>query len=156
MGLPAERKEIKTLSDCTDQQKKFIQALCSHEIVEVPRRNRFRWAADIAGYSKETAISSVLGPIQHLIVQATEKVLMEASLEAAWTVREALDGDVDANTKTRIMAAQDILDRSVGKRQQDGSRGANNPPLAVLILPAKQASQVLDAVDENVPTDSHL
>ena len=150
--LPEKPREITKISDCTDQQRKFIHALCSPDIVEVPRRERFKWAAKHAGYSETTPISQIVSPIQHLIVDATERVLAFASIEAVWTMREALDGEVDSFTKIRLEAAKDILDRSVGKKDRNQGNFGNTPPLAVLILPAKQVREAIDVECEDVPT----
>jgi hypothetical protein len=78
--------------------------------------------------------------------------MMAASIEAAWLMRESLDGDIDANQKTRIMAAQDILDRSIGKKSDQAGRDARQPPVAILILPAKEVRQIDLGTIENVST----
>lgn len=152
MTLPAKArsKEIKTLSDCTESQRNFIGALCSFEITEVPRKDRYRWAATQAGYSPTTPISQILGPIQHLVIEATQRLLAEASIEAAWTMRESLQGVLDANSKVRLQAASDILDRAVGKKSEQSDRDARNPPMAVLVLPAKQIKILEQAEVEDI------
>lgn len=150
MSLPTKPKEIKTLSDCTEPQKKFIGALCSFEITEIPRKERYRWAARQAGYEDTTAISQILGPIQHLVISATQRILAEASVEAAWTMRESLEGTVDANTKVRLQAAADILDRAVGKKNNESDQSSKNPPMAILVLPAKQIAKVIEHQVEDI------
>ena len=76
--------EIKKLDDCTELQKKFVQALKSPDIVEVPRRERWRWAATAAGYSENTTVTEITAPIRHLIKDVAEQIIAEASIAAAW------------------------------------------------------------------------
>ena len=128
---------IKTRADCTDAQKKFLLALESPEAMEQPRSERWRWCAEQAGYKKDVAISTIIAPIQHLIKEVTEAILLRASVEAAWTLTDAASGGIiDAQTKDRIAASKDILDRSVPKKDTDNKNQV--APIALLVLPAKQ------------------
>ena len=133
--------KIKALSDCTDSQKNFIAALTSHEILSVPRAKRWRWAALQAGYSENTAISLIIGPIKHLLEEVAKLNLSRAAIEATWQLSDAVgDGEIDAATKDRLSAAKDILDRTVPKRVE--KTAADAAPAAVVILPVKAGEQV--------------
>lgn len=144
---------LKTRAECDDKQRLFLAALESHEVASQPRKERWRWCADQAGYSSQTPIADILGPIKGLIKEVAENILSRASVEAAWTLAEAAgDGLIDAQTKDRISASRDILDRSVPKKEADGGKQA--PAIAVLVLPAKQeAVRLIETGEfENLPT----
>ena len=128
---------IKTRADANAKQKLFLTALESYECSKLPRADRWRWCAQQAGYPDNVPISDILAPIQHLIKEVSESILIRASVEAAWTLSDAAgDGLIDAQTKDRLNAAKDIMDRTVPKKTED--TGRNSQPVALLILPAKQ------------------
>lgn len=142
--------ENKKLSECTDQQKKFLAALTSPEILDIPPKSRWRWAAQQAGYSDNITIATIIRPIQHLIADQAELVLARSSMEASWQLANAAGGgDIDAQTKDRISAAKDILDRVIPKK--DPSAGKVNIPMAVLVLPAKQ--KIAEIEYEDISSD---
>lgn len=141
---------VKTRAECDEQQKLFLTALESQDAALQPRDKRWRWCAQQAGYPDNKAISDIITPIKHLIKEVAENILIRASVEAAWTVSEAAgEGLIDAQTKDRISAAKDILDRVVPKKEADSGKSA--PPMAVLILPAKQeAVKFVQATNEDI------
>ena len=108
-------KEVVKVSE---QQQKFLDALRDPNIYAVPARNRYRWAADIAGYSNTTSIASIVRPLQDKIIELAEKMIAEASLSAAWVLQETVDGEnIEAvATKYKLAAASEILDRAVPKK----------------------------------------
>jgi hypothetical protein len=124
-----------------------MDALTGPEITEQPKKDRYRWAATQAGYAHTTSIASIIKPLRHLIVQAAESVLAEATVEAAWTLRDALTGEIEAfSTKIRLDAARDILDRVIPKKE---AKAVSQAPLVQIILPAKQESvRVIEVKDE--------
>jgi len=129
--------EIKTIDDCTEMQRKFIAALTSQEISEQPKKSRWRWAARQAGYSESLPISQILKPIQHLLKDVAQLILDRASIEASWQLADAAgDGAIDAQTKDRISASKDILDRVVPKKDANVGK-ESKMPVAVVILPTK-------------------
>jgi len=134
----ANSTAIKTIDDCTDMQKKFIYAITSDEIREIKDlRKRWRWAADQAGYEKNTPISTILRPIQHLLKDVAQLILDRASIEASWQLAGAAGGgEIDAQIKDRLAASRDILDRSVPKKDSDAGK-KNTQPVAVIVLPTK-------------------
>lgn len=128
-------------------QTKFLAALESPEAMKEARHERWRWCAKQAGYGDDVSIASIIAPIQHLIKEVTETILTRGAIEAAWTLAEAAgDGIIDAQTKDRIAASKDILDRTVPKKEAENKRQAT--PVAVLVLPTKQQVQLVEATEE--------
>lgn len=128
---------IKTLNDCTDLQKKFIAAITSEEIHEVDKKKRWRWAAQQAGYADNVPISNILKPIRHLLKDVAQLILDRASIEASWQLAGAAgSGDIDAQTKDRLSASKDILDRVVPKKDPNAGTKESRP-VAVIVLPTK-------------------
>jgi hypothetical protein len=143
---------VKTRADCNDKQLLFLAALESHDATLIPRKDRWRWCAEQAGYPNTVPLADIMGPINPLIKEVAENILLRASVEAAWTLAEAAgDGLIDAQTKDRISAAKDVLDRSVPKKEADNRN--QTPAVALLVLPAKQESiKLVEAKFEDVPT----
>jgi hypothetical protein len=144
--------KVKTRNDCDEKQKIFLTALESPECATQPRSQRWRWCADQAGYPASTPISDIIAPISGLIKEVSENILTRASVEAAWTISEAAgDGLIDAQTKDRIAASRDILDRVVPKKAEDTGKGSG--PIAVLVLPAKQETiKLVNMTHEDLST----
>lgn len=135
--------KIKTRADCTELQAKFLAALESPEAMKQPRTERWRWCAKQAGYAEDVSIASIVAPIQHLIKEVAETILMRGAVEAAWTLAEAAgDGIIDAQTKDRINASKDILERTVPKKEPDSRKQA--APVAVLVLPTMQQHKLVE------------
>lgn len=143
---------IKSRADCTELQQKFLMALESPDAQEIPRKERWRWCADQAGYPPNTPIANIVQPIQGLIKEVVDTILMRSSVEAAWTLSAAAgDGLIDPQTKDRLAAARDILDRTVPKKEAERDR---TPPMAVVLtLPAKQALRLVEDTTEVDETD---
>lgn len=141
---------IKSRADCTEKQKMFLTALESPECAEVtPRSNRWRWAATEAGYDPKVSISDIIAPISHLVKEVADNILQRAAVEAAWTVADAAgSGLIDAQTKDRISAAKDILDRTVPKKAEDNNKSVQ--PIAVLILPTKHEVKLVESNNEDI------
>lgn len=142
---------LKSRNDCDEKQLKFLIALESPEAAEVfPRKARWRWAATQAGYDDSVSIASITAPLQNLIKEVAEAILQRAAVEAAWTLADAVgDGVIDAQTKDRISAAKDTLDRVVPKKGESSDKRA--APIAVLVLPAKQQLNLIESVNELPP-----
>jgi hypothetical protein len=138
---------IKTIQDCTDKQKLFLQYLASVEVMDQPVKLRWRWAMTQAGYSEDTAVSSVVQPLQHLMKEVAEQILARGVVEATWQLMGAVgDGTIDAQTKDRLAASRDILDRVVPKRQEAAPKELQ--VTTILVLPVKQ--ETLQLTSENV------
>lgn len=129
---------IKTLADCTENQRKFLAALGSQEALTIPSRQaRWEWCVEQAGYPKGTKPATVIAGIpEHLIKDVINGILVISSIEAVWTLADAASsGIIDAQTKDRLAASRDILDRTTPKKGEEQSK--QQQPIAVLILPAK-------------------
>lgn len=139
-------KEL-TKADCTEQQKKFLEALHDEEVLKAPARSRFRVCATIAGYGENTPIAVIIRPILHLIKEEAEMILTRAALSAAWAMTDIVDGENLETLKDRLRldAAKQILDRVVPiKEKGTGSAG----PQVVIMLPQKTAVKVIDHVED--------
>lgn len=142
----------KTLAECTEQEKKFLAALGSIEILEVSKKERYKWAAEQAGFETTESLSSIMAPIQHLIKDVVEMILVRSSLDAALQLADtAADGQIDVHTEARLKASRDILDRVVPKKGDAPTK--SDTPVAILVLPAKQeiaSAQIIDSKDYKV------
>ncbi len=70
----------------TDKQLMFLEALMSEEC-----RGSLRMAMDAAGYSKETSISSVVGPLREEINDKASMTLAMNAPKAAWSMVDVLN-----------------------------------------------------------------
>lgn len=129
------------IAPLTNKQQAFLDALRLPEIMDVPVRQRFRWAATQAGYSDKTSMTLITKGITNEITAVAERILMEASVEAAFTLVDTLHGNnIDPVTsKYRMDAAHGILDRAVPKREQAVKQQG---PLVQILLPAKDAKEI--------------
>ncbi len=130
----------------TEKQEKFLDALRSEEVIYVPPGERFRWCATRAGYSETTPLSQIMSPLSKDITDVAEKILADASINAALTLRDAVSGGVvDLYTKTRLDAAKDILDRSVPKKE---AKSQILIPTIQIMLPAKEVKMLEHVKDD--------
>lgn len=138
----------KEVAKISDQQQTFLDALKDPDIYQVPARQRYRWAATKAGYSENTPISSITKPLQKQIIEVAERMLMEASISAAWVMQETVDGENIESIATRFKmdAAKEILDRAVPRKE---NKPAQQAPLVQIMLPAKQEYKIVDVVKDN-------
>lgn len=100
-----------------------------------------------AGYSEDTAVSSVVQPLQHLMREVAEQILARSVVEASWQLAGAVgDGAIDAQTRDRLAASRDIMDRVIPKKQEAAPR--EERVTTILVLPVKQ--ETLQLITENV------
>lgn len=76
-----------------------------------------------------------------------EKMLMQASISAAWVMQETVDGENIESIATRYKmdAAKEILSHAVPKRE---NKPQSQAPLVQILLPAKQEYKVIDVVKD--------
>lgn len=76
-----------------------------------------------------------------------EKMLMQASISAAWVMQETVDGEniESITTRYKMDAAKEILSHAVPKRTSAPSQQA---PLVQILLPAKQEYKVIDSIKD--------
>ena len=119
----------------TDKQSAFLEALLGEA------RGNIRAAMDIAGYSKTTATSEVVGPLKEEITERAGMMLAMNAPKAAFGIIDVLDDPSALGARNAISAAREVLDRSglVKKEQVEVSGNAGG----IFILPPKTANDDL-------------
>lgn len=114
----------------TEKQTKFLSVLFA-EAKGDPRK-----AADLAGYSKETNLTDIMGPIQKEIGEKLKESLgTMGSLKAYRALLDVLENSDDPlGRKERIATARDLLDRAGFKATEKVEVEGKN---AIFILPPK-------------------
>lgn len=90
----------------TENQQKFLEALFGEA------KGNHRKAMRIAGYSDNTAIQEVVGPLEKEIEEMTRKYIAQMGPRAVTTMMGILDGTETLGIKEKIAVAKDFLDRA--------------------------------------------
>ena len=116
----------------TDKQSAFLEALLGEA------RGNIRAAMDIAGYSKSTATTEVVGPLREEITERAGMMLAINAPKAAFGIIDVLDDPSALGARNAISAAREVLDRTglVKKEQVEVSGNAGG----IFILPPKTAN----------------
>ena len=116
----------------TSKQATFLEALLGET------RGNIRAAMDIAGYSKTTATTEVVGPLREEITERAGMMLAINAPKAAFGIIDVLDDPSALGARNAISAAREVLDRSglVKKEQVEVSGNAGG----IFILPPKTAN----------------
>ena len=116
----------------TDKQSAFLEALLGEA------RGNIRAAMNIAGYSKTTATTEVVGPLKEEITERAGMMLAINAPKAAFGIIDVLDDPSAMGARNAISAAREVLDRSglVKKEQVEVSGNAGG----IFILPPKTAN----------------
>ena len=116
----------------TDKQSAFLEALLGEA------RGNIRAAMDIAGYSKTTATTEVVGPLREEITERAGMMLAINAPKAAFGIIDVLDDPSALGARNAISAAREVLDRTglVKKEQVEVSGNAGG----IFILPPKTAN----------------
>jgi hypothetical protein len=119
----------------TSKQAAFLEALLGEA------RGNIRAAMDIAGYSKTTATSEVVGPLKEEITERAGMMLAINAPKAAFGIIDVLDDPSSLGARNAISAAREVLDRTglVKKEQVEVSGNAGG----IFILPPKTANDDL-------------
>ena len=119
----------------TDKQAAFLEALLGEA------RGNIRAAMDIAGYSKTTATTEVVGPLREEITERAGMMLAIDAPKAAFGIVDVLDDPSALGARNAISAAREVLDRTglVKKEQVEVSGNAGG----IFILPPKTANDDL-------------
>ena len=119
----------------TDKQAAFLEALLGEA------RGNIRAAMDIAGYSKTTATTEVVGPLREEITERAGMMLAINAPKAAFGIVDVLDDPSALGARNAISAAREVLDRTglVKKEQVEVSGNAGG----IFILPPKTANDDL-------------
>ena len=118
--------------ELTDKQAAFLEALLGEA------RGNIRLAMDMAGYSKSTKTSEVVGPLKEEITERAGMMLAMNAPKAAFGIVDVLDDPSAMGARNSISAAREVLDRSglVKKEQVEVSGNAGG----IFILPPKTAN----------------
>ena len=121
--------------ELTDKQAAFLEALLGEA------RGNIRAAMDIAGYSKTTATTEVVGPLREEITERAGMMLAINAPKAAFGIIDVLDDPSALGARNAISAAREVLDRTglVKKEQVEVSGNAGG----IFILPPKTANDDL-------------
>ena len=124
--MDAQKKSL------TDKQSAFLEALLGEA------RGNIRAAMDIAGYSKTTATTEVVGPLREEITERAGMMLAINAPKAAFGIIDVLDDPSALGARNAISAAREVLDRTglVKKEQVEVSGNAGG----IFILPPKTAN----------------
>ena len=118
--------------ELTDKQAAFLEALLGEA------RGNIRLAMDMAGYSKSTKTSEVVGPLKEEITERAGMMLAMNAPKAAFGIVDVLDDPSVLGARSAIAAARAVLDRTdlVKKEQVEVSGNAGG----IFILPPKTAN----------------
>tara|TARA_E500000081_G_scaffold77130_1_gene78743 strand:- start:72 stop:449 length:378 start_codon:yes stop_codon:yes gene_type:complete len=116
----------------TPKQEDFLEALLGEA------RGNIRAAMDMAGYSKSTKTSEVVGPLKEEITERAGLMLVINAPQAAFGIIDVLDDPSALGARNAISAAREVLDRTglVKKEQVEVSGNAGG----IFILPPKTAN----------------
>ena len=118
--------------ELTDKQAAFLEALLGEA------RGNIRLAMDMAGYSKSTKTSEVVGPLKEEITERAGMMLAMNAPKAAFGIVDVLDDPSVLGARNAIAAAREVLDRTglVKEEQVEVSGNAGG----IFILPPKTAN----------------
>lgn len=116
----------------TPKQEDFLVALLGEA------RGNIRAAMDMAGYSKSTRTTEVVGPLTEEITERASMILAMNAPKAAFGIVDVLDDPSALGARNAISAAREVLDRTglVKKEQVEVSGNAGG----IFILPPKTAN----------------
>ena len=116
----------------TPKQEDFLEALLGEA------RGNIRAAMDMAGYSKSTKTTEVVGPLKEEITERAGMMLAMNAPKAAFGIIDVLDDPSALGVRNVISAAREVLDRTdlVKKEQVEVSGNAGG----IFILPPKTAN----------------
>ena len=113
----------------TDKQSAFLEALLGEA------RGNIRAAMDIAGYSKTTATTEVVGPLREEITERAGMMLAINAPKAAFGIIDVLDDPSSLGARNAISAAREVLDRTGLVKKEQVEITANTG--GMFILPPK-------------------
>ena len=116
----------------TDKQAAFLEALLGEA------RGNIRAAMDIAGYSKTTATTEVVGPLREEITERAGMMLAINAPKAAFGIVDVLDDPSALGARNAISAAREVLDRTGLLKKEQVEVSGNSG--GIFILPPKTAN----------------
>ena len=125
--------------ELTQMQEAFLEALCGEA------RGDTRAAMNAAGYSPNTRINEVVGPLRDEIVDRASMVLAMNAPKATYSMIDVLNDPGAMGARNAVAAATQILDRTgLVKKEQIEIKG---PEGGVFILPPKRVTPTDDEVE---------
>ena len=121
--------------ELTDKQAVFLEALLGEA------RGNIRLAMDMAGYSKSTKTTEVVGPLKEEITERAGLMLAMNAPKAAFGIVDVLDDPAAMGARNAISAAHEILDRTGLVKKEQVEVSANTG--GIFILPPKTAKDDL-------------
>lgn len=116
----------------TEMQEAFLEALCGEA------RGNIREAMNMAGYSSNTRINEVVGPLRDEIVNRASDLLAMNAPRATFSMIDVLHDPGAMGARNAVAAATQILDRAgLVKKEQVEIKG---PEGGIFILPPKQVT----------------
>lgn len=120
----------------TPMQEAFLEALCGDS------RGNIREAMTAAGYSANTRINEVVGPLRDEIIDRASMVLAMNAPKATYSMVDVLNDPGSMGARNAVAAATQILDRTgLVKKEQVEIKG---PEGGVFILPPKKVAPTDD------------
>lgn len=120
----------------TEMQEAFLDALTG------AARGNIREAMNMAGYSANTRINEVVGPLRDEIIERSSMMLAMNAPKAAFGVINVLDDPSAMGARNAVAAAREILDRTgLVKKEQVEVKG---PEGGIFIMPPKKVTDDAD------------
>ena len=113
----------------TAKQEAFLNALMSEQC-----RGDVRKAMTEAGYSKQTRMSDVTGPLMEEIATVTKEYIANVGPKAFYAMMDVMEKPTDLGNREKLSAAKDFLDRAGFKASEKVEVKTETP---LFILPPK-------------------
>jgi len=125
--------------ELTEKQEAFLEALCGDA------RGNIREAMTMAGYSSNTRVSEVVGPLRDEIVDRASMVLAVNAPKATFSMVDVLNDPGAMGARNAVAAATQILDRTgLIKKEKIEIKG---PEGGIFILPPKMVTPTDDEAE---------
>ena len=120
----------------TEKQEAFLEALLGEA------RGDIRRAMDLAGYSENTKVKEVVGPLKDEITERASMMLAMNAPKAAFGMINVLDDPTALGARNQINAAKEILDRTgLVKKEQLEVKATGG---GMFILPPKNNDELAE------------
>lgn len=120
----------------TEKQEAFLEALLGEA------RGDIRRAMDLAGYSENTKVKEVVGPLKEEITERAAMMLAMNAPKAAFGMVNVLDDPTALGARNQINAAKEILDRTgLVKKEQVEVKATGG---GMFILPPKNNDELAE------------
>lgn len=117
--------------DLTPMQQAFLEALSGDA------KGDLKKAKKLAGYSDNTKLNEIIGPLKDHIIEISRNILAMGSIKASLTLIDILDSPNKLGAKTAIEAAKQVLDRTGVISEAEENRAMNNTGVIVIMPPKK-------------------